>query len=289
MRLRYALPLYCLAGMLAGIALSPFASHTLTTVALGAFGGALLLILRNVRQEVSASERRIATNLFSMLPQMHAMMEISKRIDLRAPLPPLRGWAVSYDFAATLVSILLERKPTVVVEASSGVSTILTGYCLEKNGGRAISLDHEAKYADATNDGVGLHNLGRYAQAFHAPLRPYTLSGREYLWYDMSALESLDAPIEVAVIDGPPANNQPDARYPALPLLMSRLSPDAVVVVDDADRPGEREMIRRWIEEYPEFSVQFLPHEKGTAVLRRRHSHADLFSGSAPAYGRGSE
>ena len=289
MRLRYALPLYCFAGMLAAIALSPFASHTLTTVLLGVLGGALLLIHRNLRQEVSAAERRIATNLSSMLPQVHAMMEISKRLDLRAPLPPLRGWAVSYDFAATLVAILLEQKPTVVVEASSGVSTILTGYCLEKNGGRAVSLDHEAKYAGATNDGVALHRLGGYAQAFHAPLRPYNLSGREYLWYDVSPLETLEGPIEVAVIDGPPANNQPDARYPALPLLMNRLSPDAVVLVDDADRPGEREMIRRWIEEYPEFSVQFLPHEKGTAVLRRSRSHADLLSSSAPAYGRGSE
>lgn len=283
MRLRYAMPLYCLTGMLAGAALSPLASHTLTTALLGGMGGALLLMRRNVKQEVSKAEQRTAAGLSSMLLQLHSMMEISKRIDFRAPLPPLRGWAVSYDFAATLVSILLERKPHVVVEASSGVSTILAGYCLEKKGGRVVSLDHEAKYAGATNEALALHNLGRHARAFHAPLQSHEVAGRQYTWYDMTALDSLEGPIEVAVIDGPPAIDEPDARYPALPLLISRLSPEAVILVDDADRPGERRMIRRWIEEYPEFSVQFLPHEKGTAVLRRNASQADLFSSSVPA------
>jgi predicted O-methyltransferase YrrM len=270
MRLRYAMALYCLIGMLVGAALSPFSSHTLTTVLVGGLAGVLLMIHRNIKDEVSKAEQRITAAVSSMLPQLHSMVEISKRIDLRAPLPPLRGWAVSYDFAATLISILLEQRPRVVVEASSGVSTILTGYCLEKNGGgRVISLDHEAKYADATNDALTSHKLGLYAKAFHAPLRPYNVSGRQYSWYDMTALESLEGSIDVAVIDGPPAITEPEARHPALPLLIERLSPNAVVLVDDADRAGERKMIRRWIEEYPEFTVQFLPHEKGTAILRR--------------------
>jgi hypothetical protein len=59
------------------------------------------------------------------------------------------------------------------------------------------------------------------------------------------------------------------ARYPALPMFFERLSESAIVLVDDASRPDEQEMIKRWLKEYPVFSHEFLPHEKGTVILRR--------------------
>ena len=38
------------------------------------------------------------------------------------------------------------------------------------------------------------------------------------------------------------------SRYPALPALEPRLAPGAIVVLDDATRPGEREILERWSE-----------------------------------------
>jgi hypothetical protein len=54
------------------------------------------------------------------------------------------------------------------------------------------------------------------------------------------------------VIDGPPAYevSKEKARYPALPFIYSMLSDRCSIFLDDADREGEKEIIRRWEEEF---------------------------------------
>jgi hypothetical protein len=83
---------------------------------------------------------------------------------------------------------------------------------------------------------------------------PHRLAEPGLTWYDQTALETgIDsalggAAIELLVVDGPPAYAQGHglARYPALPVLHDRLAPSATIILDDAERPGEREIIRRW-------------------------------------------
>ena len=50
------------------------------------------------------------------------------------------------------------------------------------------------------------------------------------------------------LMDGPLAATVPDARFPALHALESRLGPVATVVLDDANRPDEQDAVRRWTE-----------------------------------------
>ena len=61
----------------------------------------------------------------------------------------------------------------------------------------------------------------------------------------------------------------PLARYPALPLLVDRFSPDCVVILDDAGREEEKETLNQWLAEFPDLQQQILSTEKGTAVLSR--------------------
>jgi len=53
-------------------------------------------------------------------------------------------------------------------------------------------------------------------------------------------------------------------------LLLEQLSPRAVILVDDARRPDEQEMVRRWIEQVPGLKREDYQTEKGTIVLRRQ-------------------
>ena len=71
------------------------------------------------------------------------------------------------------------------------------------------------------------------------------------------------------IVDGPPTKGNPLARYPALKTLYDKLSPEAVILVDDMIRPGEKEMVRRWLAEYPDLRAEHLETEVGTAILRR--------------------
>jgi len=80
-----------------------------------------------------------------------------------------------------------------------------------------------------------------------APLRSLRVDGEDYRWYDTAAVEDLDG-IDLLLVDGPPAAVGPLARYPAVPRLESKLSPTATIILDDAARSDERQILMRWTE-----------------------------------------
>jgi hypothetical protein len=73
------------------------------------------------------------------------------------------------------------------------------------------------------------------------------LVGETYRWYALPRGPTCP-PIDLRFIDGPPASTGSQARYPGLPLSQERLSPRAVVVMDDLVRTDEQEAVRRWTE-----------------------------------------
>ena len=177
--------------------------------------------------------------------------------------------AISPDFGAALAGLLLESRAQSVVEFGSGTSTVIASYCLEQIGrGTLLSLDHDKRYAEVTCAQLREHRLDAIAHVRYAPLCPVTLPAGTWQWYDTSTV-SLPRSIDLLIVDGPPMGVGALARYPALPMFYERLSESAIVVVDDASRPDEQEMVKRWLKEYPAFTHEFLPHEKGTVILRR--------------------
>jgi hypothetical protein len=90
-----------------------------------------------------------------------------------------------------------------------------------------------------------------------------------YKWYARASFKGL-AKIDLLVIDGPPSSTNPDARYPALEHLIPLLSPNATIVLDDADRDEERKLAEAIATALPNHSLTMLAHEKGTAVIAPR-------------------
>ena len=74
----------------------------------------------------------------------------------------------------------------------------------------------------------------------------------ELAWYDEAAIDATVDVIDLLVVDGPPAFDAGFglARHRALPALRDRLVPGATVVLDDIERPGEQEVLRRWEDEF---------------------------------------
>jgi hypothetical protein len=101
----------------------------------------------------------------------------------------------------------------------------------------------------------------------HAPLVQHDVNGSKHQWYDLSALQ-LPGSIDLLVVDGPPETTQKLARYPAVPLLASKFSRGARILLDDGSRPDERLMARRWAEENPGSQLEFLHLEAGAWSLR---------------------
>ncbi len=203
-----------------------------------------------------------------------ALLALHTLLDLRAPLPPLSRWAASAELAVTLADLVLERSPRRVLELGSGASSLVVGYALEQaGGGHLLSLDHDPNYARQTARLAERHGLAGRVEVASAPLVEQSIGGRSQPWYDLGVadLGAFAGPegIDLLVVDGPPRESDPGARYPALPLLLDRLAPDAVIVLDDALRAEEQAALRRWQAEVPGLSVEVLPTAKGVAVVRR--------------------
>ena len=204
------------------------------------------------------------------MQHLQALQFLYSRIPFRAPLPPLTGWSASPRLANTLYTLIHEVQPRTVVEFGSGASTLVMAYALEQVGqGRILSLDHDAAYGAKTNATLAKHGLTAFAEVHHAPLTAVDLPDGTWQWYDPATFDGADE-VDLVVIDGPPVKTQRLARYPALPLLADRLSDRAVLVLDDAARDDEQQIVDRWCAAFPGFVREFTDEAKGIAVLRRQ-------------------
>jgi len=223
-------------------------------------------LLQEQAERTASAQQALGENLYR---QLEALISITSVLPLRQPLPPMRGWAISPDFGALLIAEILTRKPRLVLELGSGVSTLLTAYCLEKIGhGRTISFDHEVNFCEKSRAMIKAHQLDNIAEVAHAPLQKVQLNAGNWDWYDTARIDP-DIKIDLLVIDGPPGQIQDISRYPALPLLHEYFSDDIVVLLDDAARTDEQSIIAMWTREFPDFEYEYLSAEKGAAMLRR--------------------
>ena len=87
----------------------------------------------------------------------------------------------------------------------------------------------------------------------------------EVPWYDTGQLSDLRR-VDMLIVDGPPMPVHPLVRAPALPYFRSRLHGAWCVLLDDADRPGEQEILANWRRLFPDIDVRHLPTEKGAAL-----------------------
>ncbi|MBR9814931.1 class I SAM-dependent methyltransferase [bacterium] len=232
----------------------------------------ILVVLLNIALRVREQIESVGRRQLGDWQQLQHLAGLYSALDVRLPLPGMREWAASPDLLATLAMATQTRRPRVVVEASCGVSTLVIGYCLERlaadgHHGHVYSLEQSREYAVRCREQVSAHGLDKFVTVLHAPLRDHD----GIKWYDMTELpEGLE--IDMLVIDGPSPGQGSDERVraPAMPLLHNRLSDDAVVYLDDGDRLAERETVRIWQQEFPEWTAEYLTLEKGAWCLKRR-------------------
>ena len=212
-----------------------------------------------VSKELSGQTGRIKSELGDVYHQFEAIEQLLPMLKLSAPLPPSRGWAASPDFLLTLAHVTKSIRPRLTVELGSGTSTLV----LAKSGAKKIiSLDHSQEFGAQTRTMLESHKVRGVEIRIHE-LESYA-SG--YKWYAKSTFKGLSK-IDLLVIDGPPSSTNPDARYPAFEHLIPLLSPNATIILDDADRDEERKLADEIAKALPNHVLTILSHEKGTAVI----------------------
>ena len=179
----------------------------------------------------------------------------------RAYLP----WGAGTMRVAGMVAIcndIVLRSRRSVVELGSGTSTVLIARLLRQHWPdcdyRHVAVEHDLAWLQWVTDQLAREGLSQRTTVVHAPLSSHDLATDGLLWYDVEALARGldaclgDASIDLLAVDGPPADTSDKvlARYPALPALAPRLSPGASIVLDDIERPGEQEVLRRWTHQF---------------------------------------
>lgn len=183
-------------------------------------------------------------------------------------LPPMHGWAAGPDLARFLYREVVEHGRSAVLECGSGSTTVILAYaCRTIGAGRVVALEHDPKFAAATRKMLEERGLTKWAEVRDAPLTEVGVGDATWRWYDPASL--VEGPFDLVLVDGPPGSTGPEARYPAVPLLLDRLADDALVVLDDARRADERAIGDRWVAEFDGFSLEWLDHDHGTLLLQR--------------------
>ena len=185
--------------------------------------------------------------------EVEALLQLFRDVAPRAPMPSSGRWALNPTDLLGILFLIEQQRPRLVLELGSGTSSVWIAYALEKFGGRLVSIDHEQEFAERARELLAAHGLDHVAEVRDTPLRPVTVDGATFSWYDVDGLGDVDD-VDLMLVDGPPGGVGPLARYPALHLLRHKLSGTATVVLDDANRPDEKDVLARWEAEIPGLS-----------------------------------
>jgi hypothetical protein len=225
-----------------------------------------MTILDWLRQLIPTASRR-------RLRVLHRKMVLSRTLhriqahDEYVPLSDqavrglLYGWGGGWSLREELITELWHRAWHTrgpVLECGSGLSTLLLGIVAERQGYDVYSLEHDEKWRArvvSTVDRLRLHRV----KVISAPLVMHD----GYAWYD--APGTFPSKFTLVLCDGPPGATM-GGRYGLLPELRPSMAADCVILVDDAAREGEQEMLKRWTAEH-RVTHQMAGTEKPFAVV----------------------
>jgi len=208
---------------------------------------------------------------------VEAILQLQELHLVQPPHPLMDGWAMDPVSVLSTLRLIMERRPSLVVECGSGTSTIWIAAALKQLGsGRVVSLEHLEEYAERTREALSQQGLLGFADVRYAPLAEISVDDRASQWYDPAFVADL-ARVDLLLVDGPPKSVGEHSRHPAVPVLADKLVPGAIIVVDDTDRPAEIESIELWRQRFPELGPSFVlgPRTAGMAWNRGQVSSTE--------------
>ncbi len=173
------------------------------------------------------------------------------------------GYAANLEYLEAVANASLKTAAP-ILECGSGATTILLGILCGKQNVEVWSLEHFPEWRERVSEALNENGLSG-VHVCAAPLKDYG----DFAWYD-PPLAQMPPEFSLVICDGPPGSTK-GGRYGLLPVMGERLSPGATILLDDAGRPGELELIKKW-ELEAGFKTELIKTEASEYAVMRRSS-----------------
>lgn len=176
-------------------------------------------------------------------------MSIEQQLDLKFPIY-WNDWPIERDFAKYLIYSVVVNRPINIVEFGSGTSTLILLKTLEKLGYeyKLISIDSDDKFLERTKNlliAEGVYSEKKVNLIF-AEITEIELGGNNYKWYNPKKIDFISEKIDLMFIDGPLGALCKNSRYPAIPIMKKHFKKGTLVILHDAKRVDETEVVEMW-------------------------------------------
>lgn len=171
------------------------------------------------------------------------------------------GYAANLEYLESVAKNCVETQGP-ILECGSGATTILLGVLCERRNIEVWSLEHFDEWRERVSETLKRSDISG-VHVCSSPLIEYG----EFVWYS-PPLAQMPKEFSLVICDGPPGSTR-GGRYGLLPVIGDRIPPGATILLDDAGRPAELELIRRW-ESEAGFHTEIIESQgRGFAVMRR--------------------
>lgn len=165
------------------------------------------------------------------------------------PYLPFNGGALRPVCMAYIVNEIIINQRKTVLEFGSGLSTIVMARLIKKNKlqTRVIAIEHNQVWASILEGYLLDEDLDPYVKIIRVDLKDMETPLGKVKWYDYDVIAAniSDKKFDLIIIDGPPADREPimHSRFPALFKLDNNIAADFCMLLDDANRQGEKDLI----------------------------------------------
>lgn len=153
-----------------------------------------------------------------------------------------------------LNEILLNKRKR-IIECGTGISTLLMARLARLHNIDLVidTIDEDEEWLTIIYDLIEKEDLAKYVNFIHAPI----LSNDGTYWYDEQSINNKlkNEKIDMILIDGPKTFDNKIIRYNAVKYFRKKFSNNYIIILDDANRKGEKEIINRWKKE---FNIDFI-------------------------------
>jgi hypothetical protein len=208
-------------------------------------------MINQLKRLVPAQVKRSAKEAVSERRLRRALRRISQLSEGELPSRKLlhelqvgwanEGFAARYDYLEEVIE-RAARTTGPILECGTGLTSLLIGLYAGRRNVQTWSLEHIPEWHARVTAVLKRHRIPGVDVRL-APLREYG----DFQWYD-APLAALPESFSLIICDGPPGTIH-GGRYGLLPVLGTRVGPDTLILLDDADREAETDVLRRWVSE----------------------------------------